>query len=309
MSDILVPSRPLGASAPESPVSAVSWAAVIAGAAVAAATMLALLALGGGIGLGSVSPWSGSGVSATTFGILAAAWLIAIQLFSYGVGGYIAGRLRTQWTGLHTDEVFFRDTAHGFLTWAVAALVGAAVLTSAVGSIVSGTASVASSAIGSAATTAVGGAAAAAGGTAGQGTANANPSSGDITAYFTDMLFRSDKPAPDNAPASAEAGRILSHSLMTGDVTADDKAYLARLIAARTGLSQADAEKRVDQVVGQAKAAAASAADKAKQAADAARKAGVYVSLWTFVSLLVGAFAACYMATVGGRIRDGLPAT
>ena len=289
-----------GSPAPEAPVSAVSWAAVFAGSAVAAATMLALLALGSGIGLGSVSPWSNSGVSAITFGILAAAWLVAIQLFSYGVGGYVAGRLRTQWVGVHTDEVFFRDTAHGFLVWAVGALFSASLIASAIGTAASGAGSVATAAIGEAG--------AAAGSAVSQAAGGTGASPADASAYFTDMLFRSDKPTPDNAGSAAEAGRILTRSLGAGAIAPEDKTYLASMIAARAGLSQADAEKRVDQVVSQAKTAASTAADTAKKAADAARKAGVYASLWIFVSLLVGAFSACYLATVGGRIRDDLPA-
>ena len=95
--------------------SAVSWAAVLAGAFVAAAFSLALVALGAGVGLISVSPWSSNNPSVTTFTVLAAAWFIAVQLFAPGVGGYLAGRLRTRWARVHTDEVFFRDTAHGLL--------------------------------------------------------------------------------------------------------------------------------------------------------------------------------------------------
>ncbi len=97
--------------------SAVSWAAVIAGAFAAAAISFALFALGAGLGLGSVSPWATNNPSPVTFGILAALWLLAIQLFAPGVGGYIAGRLRTRWTATPNDEVHFRDSAHGFLVW------------------------------------------------------------------------------------------------------------------------------------------------------------------------------------------------
>jgi hypothetical protein len=300
MSDVLVGSRvsAIAPSAPEVPVSAVSWAAIIAGAVVAAATSVALLALGGGIGLGSVSPWQNSGVSATTFGMLAALWLIAVQLFACGVGGYIAGRLRTQWVGVHTDEVFFRDTAHGFLVWAVGAIIGAGLITSAASSLVSTTAQVGA--------TALGGVTGAAANAVGQAVSPAS----DPTAYFTDALFRSDQPTTDanDTATRAEVGRTLARSLADGQIAPPDRTYVAHMIASRTGLSQADAEKRVDGVISQAKAAADAAAAKAKQAADATRKAGVYLSLWVFVSLLVGAFAASYMATVGGRIRDDLPA-
>ena len=116
--------------------SAVSWGAIVAGAAGAAALSLILLMLGTGLGLSSVSPWAYSGVSATTFGVSTILWLTFTQLVASGMGGYLAGRLRTKWVAVHTDEVYFRDTAHGFLTWAIAALATAALLTSVIGSIV-----------------------------------------------------------------------------------------------------------------------------------------------------------------------------
>jgi hypothetical protein len=273
-------------------VSGVSWAAVLAGAFVAAAFSLALVALGAGIGLVSVSPWSSNNPSVTTFTVLAAAWFIAVQLFASGAGGYIAGRLRTRWARVHTDEVFFRDTAHGLLVWAVGAVIAAIVLASAASSAVSGAARLAG-----AATEAVGSA-----------TGQAMSAMGDPTAYFSDMLWRSDKPAQgDQAAATAEGGRILTRALANGDLPAADKTYLAQLVASRTGLSQPDAEKRVADVFDQAQKAKQQAADKAKEAADAARKTGVGVALWAFISLLVGAFSASYMATVGGRQRDEAP--
>src|SRR5664280_2000046 len=116
--------------------SAVSWGAIVAGAAAAAALALILLMLGTGLGLSSVSPWAYSGVSATTFGVSTILWLTFTQLVASGMGGYLAGRLRTKWVAVHTDEVYFRDTAHGFLAWAVASLATAALLTSVIGSIV-----------------------------------------------------------------------------------------------------------------------------------------------------------------------------
>ena len=130
-------------------VSAVSWGAIIGGAFVIVAVSLILIALGSGLGLASVSPWPNSGVSVTTFGVITAIWLIIVQWLSSAFGGYVAGRLRTKWTGLHTDEVDFRDTAHGFLAWAVAAVVTAAVLASAVTSIIGGAASGATTVAGS----------------------------------------------------------------------------------------------------------------------------------------------------------------
>src|SRR6202049_3317726 len=111
--------------------SAASWPSIIAGAFVAASVSLVLLALGSGLGFASISPWPGQGVTATTFAVTTAIWLIVMQWVSSGVGGYITGRLRTRWTGTHTHEVFFRDTAHGLVMWSVATvLVAAAVATS-----------------------------------------------------------------------------------------------------------------------------------------------------------------------------------
>ncbi len=274
--------------------SAVSWAAILAGAFAATAFTIALVALGAGIGLVSVSPWSHDNVSVTTFGMLAAAWFIAVQLFASGLGGYLAGRLRTRWVGVHTDEVYFRDTAHGLMVWAVGAVVSALILTSAASSVTSGVARAGAAAVQAAGAAAAGPASQIAG------------QMGDPTAYFTDMLFRTDHPAAsgDTAATTAETGRIFARALASGDLPAADKTYVAQVVASRTGLSQADAEKRVTDVFDQAKSAAAQAADKAKAAADAARKTGIFVSLWAFASLLVGAFAASYMATVGGRTRD-----
>lgn len=107
--------------------SAMSWSAIVAGAVGAIAITLTLVALGSAFGLASVSPWPGLGAKASTFAIGTGIWLIVTQWISALVGGYLAGRLRTRWTGLHTDEVFFRDTAHGFLTWATATVIVALV--------------------------------------------------------------------------------------------------------------------------------------------------------------------------------------
>src|SRR5450631_4914901 len=124
----------------ESNSSGVSWAAVIGGAFVTAALSLILLALGTGLGFSSVSLWSNVGASASTVGAAAIVWLILMQIMSSSMGGYLAGRLRTKWANIHTDEVYFRDTAHGFLTWAVALVVTAAFLTSAAAYMVGGAA-------------------------------------------------------------------------------------------------------------------------------------------------------------------------
>jgi hypothetical protein len=272
----------------ESAVSGVSWAAIIAGAFAMAATSLILLGLGSGLGLASVSPWYNSGPSATAFGVWAAIWLIIVQWLSAALGGYLTGRLRTRWVGVHTDEVYFRDTAHGFLAWAVAAVIMAAALSSAL-----------SSAAGSVARAAGSVASAAA---QGAGTAAAQSRDFDPTGYLVDTLFRSDHPDANANPQEvrAEATRIIVSGLRAGDVPPADKAYLSQIVAARTGLSPADAQKRVDEVITKAKEAEV----KVRQAADTARKTAATAAFFTAFSMLIGAFIAAVAATIAGHRRD-----
>ncbi len=284
---------PLTASDDADTTSGVSWGAVIAGGVGSASLALILLTLGVGLGLSSMSPWSNAGASAKTIGMVAIVWLIFTHIAASGMGGYLAGRLRTKWQGVHTDEVYFRDTAHGFLSWAVAALVAAALLGSVTTSILGKGIDTAGATASTAVTTA---------GTAlvqAQGQSN-------VLEYFSDSLFRSAQPATDSGDASArtEAGRILATSLKRGALDSGDKAYLAKVIAARTGLAEADAQKRVDATFAGAKAEAAKAVEVAQEAADATRKAAAHSALWMFVALLAGAFSASYAATWGGSRRD-----
>ncbi|HME23595.1 MAG TPA: hypothetical protein VKI44_20095 [Acetobacteraceae bacterium] len=278
------------ATAVESSATGVAWPAVFGGASAAAASSLILLALGSGFGLASVSPWSNSGASLTTFTAMTAIWLIIVQWFSSGLGGYLTGRLRTKWAGLHTHEVFFRDTANGFLSWAVASVIVAAFLASAAASVMSGATQVAAGAV--------------AGGAQGatQAAARSGGNLADPTGYLVDSLYRSERPSPNvsSQDVRSETARILAMGIRNGDVSAPDKTYLAQLVAARTGLSQADAEKRVDDVIVQAKAAEV----KAREAADAARKAGASLSIFIGLSMLIGAFIAGAAGALGGRKRD-----
>jgi hypothetical protein len=255
--------------------SGVSWAAIVAGAISAAALTLVLLALGAGLGLASVSPWGDAGVSATTFKWGAGIYLCIVAVMASSVGGYLAARLRSRWTNIHSNEVFFRDTAHGLLAWALATLLSVSVLASAATKIVTG---------------------AAQGATA----AAAQFSPADL---YVDKLFRSDKaaaqpasqPASDNSATRSEVLRMWTSSFgEAGDLPAADRAYIAQLVASRTSLSQAEAEKRVSDTISDAKAAA-----------DKARKAAVQLSLWTTAALLLGAFAASLAAVEGGQLRDG----
>ncbi|WP_263260360.1 hypothetical protein [Pseudomonas sp. RIT-PI-S] len=276
--------------------SGVSWAAIFAGAAAAAALSLILVVLGAGLGFAATSPWANEGASATTLGVSSIIWLLLTAILASGLGGYIAGRLRVKWANLHGDEVYFRDTAHGFLAWAVATLVTTAMIVGTAGNVAS-TGAQAGASVASGAATMVGSAA---------GGAAANAKGGDPMGYFTDTLFRSNGPAPvsDDA-ANGVAGRIFSKALSgDGTLNADDRTYLAQLVAQRTRLTQAEAEARVDQVYAQVRKTTEDAKVAAKQAADAAAKAAAWASLWTFIALLAGAFFASFAALFGGRQRD-----
>jgi hypothetical protein len=273
----------------------VSWASIAAGAVTAAAVSLALIALGVGLGLSSISPWSDSGLSATTFKITTGIYLVLVAIMSSAIGGYLSARLRTKWTSLHSNEVFFRDTAHGFAAWAFATLISATALGAATTHLVSG---------------------AAAGGVLGsQGAANSNPAQ-----IYVDKLFRHEaSPAstaagPDSATAPgspsssagtaqgsslqmrAEVVRLLTASFQSSDegLAAADRAYVAHLVASQAGLSQGDAEKRVDEVIQQAKAAT-----------DQARRNTAQFAFWMTAALFFGAFSASLAAAEGGQHRDG----
>ena len=295
--------------------SAVSWAAIFAGAAGAASLSLILLVLGAGLGFSTMSPWTNRGADADTIGIGAIVWLAFVAIVASGTGGYLAGRLRMKWAATHTDEIYFRDTAHGFLSWSVATLVTAGLLSSSVASIVGTGAELGGTA---AATAAAGGAAALAksGGTPGASTGT-TPGMSDA-GYFSDSLFR---PIPASAGASAptapipmssdsataanaDAGKVFARALRMGQLAPDDASYLGKAVAQRTGMTQDDATKRVNDTYARAQAALQDATNKAKEAADKARKAAAYAFLWLFFSLLLGAFTASYAATVGGRQRD-----
>lgn len=253
-----------------------SWRAILAGGFAAAALTLVLLAFGSAVGFSSISPWSNSGVSGSTFHVAGGLFLVVVAMLSSTVGGYIAGRTRTRWRSVRSDEVQFRDTAHGFLAWAVATVMGAAVL-------------------GTAATYL-------AGGVAQSTTSQAAPSGGvsvsSPVAYYADMLLRpasAARPAAgDPFVATREAQVVFTHdATVKGDWPAADRSYLAQLVTRQTGLSAADAEKRVNDTIAAAKASA-----------DQARKAAAALSIWLAISMLVGAFAASLAALEGGQLRD-----
>lgn len=260
----------LKAQTPEANASGVSWSAVIAGSFVTAALYLILLSLGAGLGLSSISVWSNIGVSAATIGSASILWLIFAEIVSSSMGGYLAGRLRTKWTMIHSDEVYFRDTAHGFLSWCVALVITAALL-------------------GSAATAMIGS-------PSGHGPVETTVSHGPND-YFVDSLLRTGaaNPQMDTASLHDEVAIILASSLKHGGLSSDDKAYLDQVVTARTGMDQSDADKRVSNIYA-----------TAREASETARKALAHTLLWIFIALLIGAFCASFAGTIGGRQRDNV---
>ena len=286
----------------------VSWSAVFAGAIAAASLSLILLLLGVGLGLSAVSPWSGEGIEGDTFGCSAILWITFMSLAASGVGGYMAGRLRKKWLNVRTDEVYFRDTAHGLLAWGLSTLAMATLLASVTGAIVTGGAKAGADALGGVTTVASAAAASAGNSTDGdQGGMTANPLD-----YFVDTLFRDEgatrtanPSAQDRSERTAEVSRIFMNALaQEGELNADDRRYIARLVAQNTNLTQQQAEARVNEVYENTRQRLDELEATAREAAETARKASAYTSLWLSVALLIGAFVASLAATWGGRQRD-----
>lgn len=279
-----------GASATiESTTPAVSWGPIFAGAIAATAVTLLMMFLGSGFGLTVLSPWPSESSSAATFAVSAAIWIVLMQWVSSAVGGYLTGRLRTKWSGIHTDEIYFRDTAHGFVAWALATLFMAALASSVITSTISSGVQAVSS-VTSGATNAVSSA-------AGQAVDDGSVS------YFVDSLMRPATPTTggdQNAQAATEASRILLNAATTGEMPAEDRTYLEQLVASRSGLSEADAKAQVDVVLGRVEAAK----QTALEAAETARKTGAATAFITALSMLIGAFIASAAAALGGRQRD-----
>jgi hypothetical protein len=268
--------------------SAVSWAAIIGGALAAAGVSMILVSLGAGLGFASISPWSTASAAATTLGVGGIIWFLVVQWLSSAFGGYLAGRLRRKWVGLHTDESTFRDTVHGILAWALATLLVVLVSSYAAGSIASVTSRTAT--VAAAASPATPTTAATPGGAA------------DGMAYVTDTLFRADHPVTVTAEQRAQASRILLTGVGGGTVSDADKAYLAQQVAATTGVDQATAAKRVDDAVARVQRTEA----ELRQKADQARKAAAAASFAMAFSLLVGAFIAGVAGAIGGHHRDDM---
>jgi hypothetical protein len=311
---------------------ALSWGAIIAGAIGAAAVTFVLLAVATAFGLSMVSPWETDQDDAAALGIGAAIFLIAIHVIASGFGGYLAGRLREKLTNLRHDETYFRDTAHGVLVWALGAVAGALLIACMSAQVISGGLTLGAAGV-SAAGQAAGGAvsgAMARGEHGMMGMMNQSRRDRETNGYFVDSLFRPAVPttatttSPDAGATTpsvdlgalseasdretetrrGEVGRILGLGLTKGELAPEDKTYVAQLIAQETGMSQADAERRIDEVVGKAKAVREEAAVTARNAAEQARKATQFAAIWSAIAMLAGGVAAALAATWGGKARD-----
>ena len=297
--------------------SGISWSAVIAGAITAIAVAFIVIALGSGIGMAVVSPYSYSSPSATTMTVIGALWLVFAQAVGFAVGGYVAGRARRVPTAMHTDEVRFRDGANGLVVWAIGVFVTAIVLGAAANKVEN---AAANTAVGTLAVGTAGTAAMAQGPSVNyftdtllrgnpQNQANAGaPAAGNATGGAAAPAGSSSNTASSGSPGQTSAGqtntqqrgqinRLLVMSLGSNGISNDDRTYLAQLVAAQTGMSQNDAQQRVNTVLDQMK-------QDATRAADAARKTAAYVSFWTFMSLLFGAVCATLGGILGGDLRD-----
>ena len=251
------------------------WTPVFAGALVASAVSLVLIAFGTALGLGIVSSsptWRDTSPALT---VVSGLYLLLAALVSFGVGGYVAGRLRERWDpSAHSDVVEFRDGTHGVVAWALAVVITGVVAAASVASLTSKTAPPA--------------------------TSSATTAGEPLIAYELDRLFRGDRRAVegDITYARAEAARILLAATGRRGITPDDRAYFARLVAARTGLAQPDAERRVEDAI-----------TAATTAVHNARRSAVILGFATAASLLAGAAAAWYAASAGGRHRDNVGAS
>ncbi|MDO9176910.1 MAG: hypothetical protein Q7U16_01100 [Agitococcus sp.] len=282
-------------------ISSVTWAAVFAGAAAVAALSLILIILGFGLGFSAISPWSNEGLSAQALGISGILWLVLTQIIASAMGGYLTGRLRVKWVNVHTDEVYFRDTAHGFLAWAVASLLVMVLVSFTASAIIGGVFQAGATVAAGVTHTA----------TVAAASNSDNESSNSVDspmAYLVDSLFRSTKPAPEvnDSNARAEAARIFANDLRTGQLSSENRQYLGQMLARRNGITQAEAEARVSDVYNRTSKTLKDTEISARETADKARKAAAYSALWMFVALLAGAFTASWAATFGGKQRDGL---
>ena len=250
----------------------VQWGPIVAGAIAAAALAIVLHGFAAAIGLAvsSTAPtWRDASIALV---LLSGLYLILAALAAYGLGGYLAGRLRARLAAATPEEVEFRDGTNGLLVWALATVLAALLAFATAQSLTR--------------------LAAPAGGPAGP---SASVAGENIIAYDLDRLFRGDRRGEgDINSIRAEAARILLTTSSHRGMSTEDRAYLVRLVAARTGLSAPDAEQRVDDV-----------AARAKENIQRARRSAVIIAFSAAAAALLGAAAAWFAACAGGRIRDG----
>ncbi|MDZ4792110.1 MAG: hypothetical protein SGJ17_13035 [Hyphomicrobiales bacterium] len=266
----------------------VDWAAVFAGVFVSTASALLLAGAGAALGLSFTT----SAESAKSAALGAVVWIGIVTLYAAGVGGYISGRLRVNASVAPPEEIGFRDGVSGLLVWALGVLLSgvlaAVVITSAAKTVVQ------------AGTTLTGATAGVLGATA--------PAAGSGPVdYLIDRAFRPSETAAATAGGGDvrdEVTRILTASAVKGSVSNEDKQYLARLAAARSGVPEAEARQRIDTLTADAQAAAAKVSGEAKNAADNARKAGALFGVLNTVITLLAGVLAWYTARIGGHHRD-----
>ena len=279
----------------------IEWGPVILGTLGASAISFVLLTFGAALGLSTVSPYPYAGLSPKAIAVLSATYAALVTAASFGAGGYLAGRLRTAWPGADTPESHFRDGAHGFGVWALAVVIGAVLAASgAAGAIktVLQTSTVAAAGAGNPATGPGLGAA--------LGQISMRP-----TDYAVDRLLA---PAPNATTPAARApesrfsrgdlaapiARTFAANLKNPQLDAKDRTMLAQMVVQQIGLPQTEAEKRVDDAFAELKAAE----QKARDAADVARKAALITAFAAAAILAVACAAACGGAAVGARHRD-----
>jgi hypothetical protein len=274
------------------------WGPIFAGAIAAAAISFLLLSFGAAVGLTLTSPWPNTGARLWVVALAVAWFALAVQIASFAAGGYLAGRMRRPWAE-SPGEGEFRDNIHGLMVWAVGVLFGALLL---------GLTS------GAALRTVTQSAATVAGGAA-SGATNAAVLSTTPADYATDLLLRSEgstagqSPTAQTTPAQrdsndptvrAEAGRIFTATIRNQEFSARDRDYLVRVVQSRTGLPEAEAQRRVDAAVNEAR----DVEIKIREQADKARKAAVITGFIAAVSLLISLAVACLAAGIGGRHRN-----
>jgi hypothetical protein len=282
--------EPLAVADSATPLHYVDWGAILAGTILASAISTLLFAFGTGIGLSMVSPYEGEGVSKTAYFVALGLWTLWVVVSSFMAGGYVSGRMRRRTGDGDRHEVEVRDGVHGLSVWALGTVVASILFALGVSGAAVGVAKVAAPAAGEAAKSA-----------ANSPTVDAlfrqvvQPQAQSAPAAADSMATGSPPPAtPRNAEADrSEVGRLLGTNMVKGELNATDKTYVASLVAANTGMSQAEAERRVTEVVAEA-----------KQKAEAARKIGILLAFATAVTLLVGGAAAAWAATLGGKHRD-----